>query len=83
MFLSPYYLDNVKSKILFLCLCFCRLFRSVWQNYPAKTFTRQKDGGQKNFNHLLHSVIVNFPGIMPDAIFLSFIFLSWHLFKLT
>ncbi len=77
------YLDNVKLKILFLGLCFCRLFRSARPNHPAKTFRRQKDGGQKNSCRLLHPVIVNFPGMMPDAIFLSFIFLSWLLFKLT
>jgi hypothetical protein len=44
---------------------------------------RQKDGGQKNVYSLLLPVIVNFSGMMSNAVFLSFIFLSWLLSKLT
>ncbi|OGC00050.1 hypothetical protein A2V82_16210 [candidate division KSB1 bacterium RBG_16_48_16] len=41
------------------------------KNFAALNL-RQKDGGQKNVCHLLHRINV----IMPNAIFLSFIFLS-------
>ncbi|MCI0692807.1 hypothetical protein L0337_12490 [candidate division KSB1 bacterium] len=75
--LSEVILSMLKSNILTLCPCFCRSFRSAWRNHPAKTFRRQKDGEQKNVCRLLDPVIVNFPGVMPNAIFLSFIFLSW------
>ncbi|MGH7450778.1 MAG: hypothetical protein ACRENG_05500 [bacterium] len=43
-----------------------------------KTFRRQKEGGQKNVCRLLHPAIVNFYGMMLNAIFPS-----WFLFKPT
>ena len=46
-----------------------------------KKFRRQKDGGQKNVSDLPYSFAVNFANIVSNGIFLSFIFLSWLLFR--